>query len=86
MPKVIQLESTGTNCVLKSATIPHQPIEGNLIRVQTIAAALNRFDLSIYCEAQKESNNWKLNNIPGIEAIGDVVKVGDSASKLTNHK
>ncbi len=82
MPKAIQMTQYGDSKVLKLVEITLLPLQPNEVRFRLIAAAVNRADLEI------RSGNWPVMTAqpfpytPGLEALGELVEIGQAVSDL----
>ncbi len=82
MPLAIQMDTYGGPGVLQPAEIALAPLQPGEVRFKVIAAAVNRADIEI------RSGKWPIMApspfpyTPGLEALGDVVAVGEMVESV----
>jgi NADPH2:quinone reductase len=82
MPKAIQMTQYGAPEVLQLMEITLPLLQPHEVRLQVVAAAVNRADLEI------RSGKWPIQSAnpfpytPGLEAIGQVVEVGEDVTTV----
>jgi NADPH:quinone reductase len=82
MARAIRMDQYGSPEVLYCAEVDLPPIAAHEIRFRVLAAAVNRADIEI------RSGNWPIMAAqpfpytPGLEALGDVVEVGDAVTQI----
>ena len=82
MPLAIQMDTYGGPDVLHPAEIALAPLQPGEVRFRVLAAAVNRADIEI------RSGKWPIlapspfPYTPGLEALGDVVEVGEAVESV----
>lgn len=82
MPLAIQMDTYGGPKVLHPAEIALAPLQSGEVRFRVLAAAVNRADIEI------RSGKWPIlapspfPYTPGLEALGDVVEVGEAVESV----
>jgi len=82
MPKAIQMTEYGPPSVLNLVEVDLPPLLDNEVRFRVLVAPVNRADLEI------RAGNWPIQHdnpfpyTPGIEAIGEVVAIGEAVETI----
>jgi NADPH2:quinone reductase len=82
MPLAIQMDTYGGPDVLHPAEIALAPLQPGEIRFKVIAAAVNRADIEIRSGKWPIMAPYPFPYTPGLEALGDVVAVGEMVESV----